>query len=265
MEEFIKQNSEKLLVYKKNIFKPKHAYEFIEKLCKRDNLKQIESELTKCLINASVKSDSAIQERKHFIEDFLSSLVILRENINKKEESKRTTDSSSTNTKDSKQKEFEWKPNLKFDNQNFPSLESHELISRKKKYVVLDHHYANKLDKGTHNCYCMSQRHPLVGNCLNCGRIHCLQEGDNVCINCGHKLMTKEKYMSSIVQDNAAKSAFGHKEKLLKFQKDFYSKLQIVDDFTDWYEVSNNTWLSQDNREYARKKDEALEVSEKLF
>ena len=42
------------------------------------------------------------------------------------------------------------------------------------------------------------------------------------------------------------------------------SKLQIVDDFTDWYEVSNNTWLDEKSREEAKKKDEESTIIEKL-
>ena len=55
-----------------------------------------------------------------------------------------------------------------------------------------------------------------------------------------------------------------HKDKLLHFQKEFYSKLEIIDDFTDWYEVSNNTWLDEKSREEAKKKDEESMVIEKM-
>lgn len=71
--------------------------------------------------------------------------------------------------------------------------------------------------------------------------------------------------MSNIVNDNIAKNAFGQKEKLLRFQADFYSKLKIVDDFTDWYEVSNNTWLCEADRELAQRKDEQSEITEKII
>ena len=40
----------------------------------------------------------------------------------------------------------------------------------------------------------MSSRHSLVGNFIEYGRIHCLQEGDKNCINCGIKLITKKDY-----------------------------------------------------------------------
>ena len=110
----------------------------------------------------------------------------------------------------------------------------------------------------------MSTRHPLVGNCIECGRIHCLQEGDKNCINCGAELIPKKLYESQLAFDNVAKKAYNHKNKLLHFQKEFYSKLEIVDDFTDWYGVSNNTWLDEKSRQEAKKKDEESTIIEKM-
>ena len=163
-----------------------------------------------------------------------------------------------------KNKNNEWMPKLKIDDENFPSLANSELVKRKKNFVVLDRHYQNKLEPGIKECFCMSTRHPLVGNCIECGRIHCLQEGDKNCINYGAKLITKKDYESQLVFDNAAKKAYNHKNKLLHFQKEFYSKLEIVDDFTDWYEVSNNTWLDEKTRLEAKKKDEQSTIIEKM-
>lgn len=34
-------------------------------------------------------------------------------------------------------------------------------------------------------CECQASRHKLVGNCLNCGRIVCEQEGSGPCYFCG--------------------------------------------------------------------------------
>ena len=151
-------------------------------------------------------------------------------------------------------------PKLKMNDEEFPALSSSELVKRtkNKKYEVLDRHYQNRLEPGIKECFCMSTRHPLVGNCLECGRIHCLQEGDKKCISCGAPLVLKDDYKKQLelMKDNNLKNANLHKDKLLKFQKDFYSKLQIIDDFTDWYEVSNNTWLDEQSREEAKKKDE---------
>lgn len=262
MDEFVKRSIDQLLEFKKNIFKHKHAVDFIEKLTRRGDMKVIESELNKCLLPKSVKNKDDIKKRKDFIENFLSEFAILRE----KEKKAPPSENPPTANPQNPQKDFQWRPNLKFDDDhNFPSLDSHELLTRKKNFVVLDKHYKNKLEPGIHKCYCMSQKHPLVGICTNCGRIHCLQEGDKKCIECGHPLLPKEKYMSNIVNDNIAKNAFGQKEKLLRFQADFYSKLKIVDDFTDWYEVSNNTWLCEADRELAQRKDEQSEITEKII
>ena len=59
-----------------------------------------------------------------------------------------------------------------------------------------------------------------------------------------------------IINDLNAKNAYNHKEKLLKFQEDFYSKLQIIDEFNDWYELSKNTWLTDNEREKAKRDEE---------
>lgn len=261
MEAFIKQNGDKLLVFKKSIFKPSHANEFIKKLCLRSDIKAMESELTKCLINASVTSDKALLERKTFIQDFLSDYQKLQSELQLSNEIEKETrieqPQFKKETQNKPEKDFVWGGfKIKNYEEEFPSFENHELMKRKKKFVVLDRHYPNKLEQGNKLCYCMSLRHPLVSNCLQCGRVQCLQEGDKVCISCGAKLIDKDEYMRSLLDDNQAKKAYGHKEKLLKFQSEFYSKLQIIDDFNDWYEVSNNTWLSEESRAYAKKKDE---------
>ena len=157
-------------------------------------------------------------------------------------------------------------PKIKINDEDFPSLASSELVKRKKNFVVLDRHYQNRLEPGIKECFCMSTRHPLVGNCLECGRIHCLQEGDKKCISCGAPLILKEEYLKQmeLIKDNNLKNANLHKDKLLQYQKDFYSKLQIIDDFTDWYEVSNNTWLDEKSREEAKIKDEESSIIDEL-
>lgn len=270
MDAFIKQYGEKLLEFKKSIFKPSHANEFIKKLCLRGDIKTMESELTKCLINSSVTSDKALLDRKSYINEFLSEYQKIQSEIeiaNEMEKSKEAKSealaqiSKDTQKKidkpDKPEKEFLWGGfKIKNYDEEFPSFENNELVKRKKKFVVLDRHYTNKLEQGNKDCYCMSLRHPLVSNCLQCGRVHCLQEGDKVCISCGAKLVDKDDYIKSILEDSESRKAYGHKEKLLKFQSEFYSKLQIIDDFNDWYEISNNTWISQESRAYAKKKDE---------
>ena len=255
MEDFIRKHSEIILKYKKSVFTQKTARLFVEKQIMKSE-EESEKELIKCLLPKNTNlPPQMIAERENYISSFLKDLKEIQIKKNEEQEKK-------DNQK--KKKKNEWMPKLKIDDENFPKLENSELVKRKKNFVVLDRHYQNKLEPGIKECFCMSTRHPLVGNCIECGRIHCLQEGDKNCINCGAKLIAKKDYESQLAFDNVAKKAYNHKDKLLHFQKEFYSKLEIVDDFTDWYEVSNNTWLDEKSRQEAKKKDEESTIIEKM-
>ncbi len=256
MEDFIRKHSEIILKYKKNIFTQKTARLFIEKQIMKSE-EESEKELIKCLLPKNLSlPPQMITERENYISQFLKELKEIK--IKKEGEQEKKDNQKKKN------KNMEWMPKIKINDEDYPSLASSELVKRKKNFVVLDRHYQNKLEPGIKECFCMSTRHPLVGNCIECGRIHCLQEGDKNCINCGAKLINKKDYESQLAFDNAAKKAYNHKDKLLHFQKEFYSKLQIVDDFTDWYEVSNNTWLDEKSRQEAKKKDEESAIIEKM-
>ena len=257
MEDFIRKHSEIILKYKKSVFTQKTARLFVEKQIMKSP-EDSEKELIKCLLTKNLNLPPQIlTEREKYISSFLDDLKELQ--LKKKEEQEKKDNQKKKNKNNN-----EWMPKLKIDDENFPSLANSELVKRKKNFVVLDRHYQNKLEPGIKECFCMSTRHPLVGNCIECGRIHCLQEGDKNCINCGAKLITKKEYESQLAFDNVAKKAYNHKDKLLHFQKEFYSKLEIVDDFTDWYEVSNNTWLDEKSRQEAKKKDEESTIIEKM-
>ena len=257
MEEFINKYTEIIFEYKKTTLKHSSVYEFVSKLPLREKEDEILHELEKCLLSNSIEEEKKIKERKKVISNFLSELKQLKNKEKEKE-----------NKKEEKQKEKTLEQMLlmpKINDENFPPLQSAELVEKARKnkqFKILDKHYKNKLEKGTFDCFCYGERHPLVGICLNCGRIHCLQEGDKICIVCGKKLLNNNEYLNSIVQDYNAKSAYNHKEKLLKFQENFYSKLQIIDDYNDWYEISNNTWLGDKERNEAREKDEENALNE---
>ena len=255
MEQFINNEGDKLLSFKK-VFKRKDAIEFIEKLTMREDEEIIKKELNKCLfnptaLNAIKKNEKAIRDREIFIEQFIINLRNIKKEMNNKTEKEKEKKEEIILVTD------EYGPKVAINDQNFPPLNNAELVkkAKKNKYKLLDEHYKNNLEKGIKKCFCYGSRHPLVGNCLNCGRVMCLQEGEENCIECGTKLINQDKYKKNIVYDNEAKLAFNHKEKLLEFQKQFYEKLEIIDDFNDWYEVSNNTWLPLQKREEARKKD----------
>ena len=182
MEDFIRKHSEIILKYKRNIFNQKTARAFIEKQIKKSE-EESRSELQKCLFpkNANL-NPQMINERDEYIFSFLKDLKELKIKL------KQVKDKKENNKKPKDKVNSEWMPKMKINDENFPSLSSSELVKRKKNFVVLDRHYQNKLEPGIKECFCMSTRHPLVGICIECGRIHCLQEGDKKCINCGAKL-----------------------------------------------------------------------------
>jgi hypothetical protein len=275
LEDFIRPYAEKLQIFKKNVFTLKHALEFLQKLCERNDIDKMESELTKCLLNSSANREN--EERRNFLTNFVENFKkFSAENSlgGPKIQENEKIDLNNLNPSLIKiDKEEAWgvkkggkdnftiqkKFKIKNKEEEFPTLENWELVSRKKQFEILDHHYMNKIEKGNKICFCMSSKHPLVGNCLECGRIQCLQEGDSECIVCGASLVKKDEHLKQCSVDKEMKKAYMHKEKLLKFQAEFYSKMQIIDDFSDWYEISNNTWISKDNRQLAKKKDEEID------
>ncbi|KAH7816764.1 putative ASC1, nuclear receptor coactivator [Monocercomonoides exilis] len=47
-------------------------------------------------------------------------------------------------------------------------------------------------------CECQARRHPLVNNCLNCGRVVCAQEGPGPCLFCHHNVTPTSDYAESV-------------------------------------------------------------------
>ena len=250
METFIQTYTDKLYNWKKNVFNYATTKEFVEKQTKKDDIEKIKSELNKCIFGNN-KTSNEKEEKDKYILQFISELVALRSNITNDNKISNSKEVSNSKPKDS----FNFKKKVKNFDSEFPTLENYELLSRKKNYEVLPHHFKNILAKGNKLCNCMKKKHPLVGNCSSCGKIQCLQEGDEVCIICGTPLVLKSEITTLMIDNEDFKNAFNHKEKLLKFQKDFYSKLQIIDDYTDWFEVANNSWIDENQRSFALEKD----------
>lgn len=42
-------------------------------------------------------------------------------------------------------------------------------------------------------CGCEAQTHPLLANCLDCGRLICNNEGPGECFHCGTLILSKEQ------------------------------------------------------------------------
>lgn len=51
-----------------------------------------------------------------------------------------------------------------------------------------------------------------------------------------------------------------HRDKLIEFDVNAAKRLGVLDERSDWYELSNNTWLNKDQRNYA---EQMLEIEKK--
>jgi len=45
--------------------------------------------------------------------------------------------------------------------------------------------------------------------------------------------------------------ALQHRDKLIEYDVNAAKRLGVIDERSDWYELSNNTWLNKDQRNYA--------------
>ncbi|XP_076012336.1 activating signal cointegrator 1 isoform X2 [Genypterus blacodes] len=166
--------------------------------------------------------------------------------------------------------------------------ESASSTKKKTKFVSL---YAKEgqlaiLIPGRKACDCLAQKHRLVNNCISCGRIVCEQEGSGPCIFCGSLVCTNEE--QEILQRGSNKSqklrkklmgeagerdylpgqearitaglekALEHKEKLLEYDRNSVRRTQVLDDESDYFATDSNQWLSPNEREKLRKKEEEL-------
>ncbi|KAF1392577.1 hypothetical protein PFLUV_G00029510 [Perca fluviatilis] len=139
---------------------------------------------------------------------------------------------------------------------------------------------------GRHACECLAQKHKLINNCITCGRIVCEQEGSGPCLFCGSLVCTREE--QEILQRDSNKSqklrkklmgdggerdylphqeaqmkaglekAVQHKDKLLEYDKNSVRRTQVLDDESDYFATESNQWLSPNEREKLRKKEEEL-------
>uniref|UniRef100_A0A4W3JGV2 Activating signal cointegrator 1 n=1 Tax=Callorhinchus milii TaxID=7868 RepID=A0A4W3JGV2_CALMI len=145
---------------------------------------------------------------------------------------------------------------------------------------------------GRHGCDCLAQKHKLINNCLNCGRIVCEQEGSGPCMFCGILVCTREEQEILVRDSNKSQrlrkklmatsagnsdsferdllphqetllktgleKAIKHKDKLLEYDKTSARRTQVIDDESDYFTSDTNQWLSKQEREALRLRDEEL-------
>lgn len=106
------------------------------------------------------------------------------------------------------------------------------------------------LQAGRKICYCQTTIHKLVSNCVNCGKVVCEQEGEGPCLFCG-AWVDREEYYDVGDHYVQYEKALEHRNKLIDYDINAAKRLGVVDERTDWYELSSNTWLNKDQRQYA--------------
>ncbi|KRZ33813.1 Activating signal cointegrator 1, partial [Trichinella pseudospiralis] len=136
---------------------------------------------------------------------------------------------------------------------------------------------------GHHFCDCQGTEHQVLNNCLNCGRIACIQEGSGPCSFCGHLVLSKaemlneaddpkellipsqcnEPFTLAKLSEDLQK-ALECKDKLLEYQKDSVRRTTIYDDQSDYFMMSGGkSWLS--DKEKAEKEGKYNELLAKKY
>ena len=131
---------------------------------------------------------------------------------------------------------------------------------------------------GRHGCGCAGQKHKLISNCLECGKIVCDQEGSGPCLFCGSLVCTGEeqevlarnskasqklyeKLMKKTPEERQAEldKAKALKDKLIEFDRTSARRTKVIDDQADYFSADSK-WLSKKQRSVAKKKEEDLDA-----
>ena len=107
--------------------------------------------------------------------------------------------------------------------------------------------------KASYVCGCFGTVHKALTNCLYCGRISCAKEGYSFCPFCG---LLVEKVQATPPDDGVMNEAWLHKERLLRFDREFARRTVILDDQEDFYANSTSTWLTEEEKHEAQGKVE---------
>uniref|UniRef100_T2MCF0 Activating signal cointegrator 1 n=1 Tax=Hydra vulgaris TaxID=6087 RepID=T2MCF0_HYDVU len=137
---------------------------------------------------------------------------------------------------------------------------------------------------GRHACQCLAQKHKLINNCFQCGRIVCEQEGSGPCIFCENLVCSieeqeilcreskkskklKEQLMNQKaevfeeenkkISDSDLQNALAQKDKLLEFDKNSTKRTKVIDDEADYFSTDSR-WLSKKEKESLAKKEKEI-------
>ena len=102
-------------------------------------------------------------------------------------------------------------------------------------------------------CGCYGTRHKPLTNCLYCGRISCTHEGYDFCGFCGFLVSPPQSSSSAgggSTTNNTGKMSESWllKERLLRFDREFARRTEVVDDQEDYYANTTSTWLTEEEK-----------------
>lgn len=117
-------------------------------------------------------------------------------------------------------------------------------------------------------CSCQARRHLLVSNCLSCGKIVCEQEGEGPCKFCGVLVLKEGSSYAGLEESlpplsDAEAAAEAYAKRLVEYDRNAAARTTVIDDQSDYYELDGNTWLSKEEKELLKKKQEEMEEAER--
>ncbi|XP_023519595.1 uncharacterized protein LOC111782962 [Cucurbita pepo subsp. pepo] len=117
-------------------------------------------------------------------------------------------------------------------------------------------------------CSCQARRHRLVSNCLSCGKIVCEQEGEGPCSFCGSLVLREGSTYAGMDEgftplSDAEAAAEAYAKRLVEYDRNSAARTSVIDDQSDYYQIEGNNWLSNEEKELLRKKQEEIEEAER--
>ena len=112
-------------------------------------------------------------------------------------------------------------------------------------------------------CSCLAKTelggHPLIGNCVSCGRIVCDAEDYGDCLTCGASKETIHWLDLGSSASAEAASAVEHKDRLVQYDREGTRRTKIYDDSTDWFAEGSDIWKGKAEREEALRRAREFE------
>ena len=105
------------------------------------------------------------------------------------------------------------------------------------------------------SCGCFGTVHKPLTNCLHCGRIACETEGYDYCGFCGY--LIEKVTVVERNSDGKFDKALLHKERLLKYDREFTKRTHVYDDQADYFSNTTSVWLDENERNDAEERDSA--------